>query len=80
MLLNLINLPQKVLLMKKFDKVDLKIIESVKKGNNCAQTVYYYFQDEHGHTDDKINNFEIYGAGIICISKIITRTKEISKN
>jgi hypothetical protein len=49
--------------MKQFDKVDLKVIESIKKGNNCAQTVFYYFQDEHGHTDEKIKSHYVNGGG-----------------
>ena len=36
--------------------IDPKVIESIKKGNNCAQTIYYCFQEKHNHSDDQINS------------------------
>lgn len=49
--------------MPKFKEIHPKIIESVKMRNNCAQTVYYYFQEHHGHSDEKISNHKVNGGG-----------------
>lgn len=49
--------------MNRIKEIYLKVIESVKKRNNCAQTIYYYFQEKHGHSNEKILSHRINGGG-----------------